>query len=235
MKDYQTYKPDFSEQPYDSRRAATDQKPYGWRYSVHNGWANLEPNGYSGYDDWSHEGAEFLCRLGEENPQNAIKVVAQSRDGKTIKEVFIDPSDFEDAQHKLLELKPESVNLLFDPVPWVKGKRKRKTRFGWITMSGVHPLSSFPEPVAYWAVGPHAYQALLPWHMPVKIRLSCEQAEYAVPCWPSGWSESKASDLLVMPGSIIHAGSLPPFTALMKYDMFSVSEVEDQDTFLQQY
>ena len=236
MNEFQTDKPDFSKPPLSTSRAVFNQTKLGWRHSLHNGWIHLEPNDVPEFDGWAHDAAEFLYRLGEGNSKNAIRVVAKSRSGELIKEVFIDPSDFEDAQHKLLELEPESVNLVFDPVPWKKGKRKKKTRFGWVTMSGVHPLGSFPEPVIYWSVGPNAYQALLPWHKPRDLNPSCGHSHDAVAYSPTGFSESKVDDLLVMPGSIIHAGQLPPFTSIVRYDMLSTTlGIDTTDTFLNQY
>jgi hypothetical protein len=215
--------------------APFEQKQFGKRLSAHSGWCYCEPNDITEFDGWSHEGADFLCRLGEENEEMKIKVVAESRDGEVTNEIFIDPSDFEGTQIQLIELGPESFNILFDPVPWKNGERKKKTRFGWLTLSGCHPFGSFPEPVAYWAIGPHAYQLIIPWHMPVKLEDSCEASLFAAPFSVSADAQSKIDDLLYMPGSIIHAGRLPPFTAFMKYDAFSVSELDDRDKFWANY
>lgn len=235
MKDHTPHKPDFSLLPFEARPADFEQKVFGWRQSVHSGWISCQPRGCTDPNGWPFEGAEFLCRLGEEDPNLRIKVVATSRKGKVIKEVFMDPSDSGGVEDRLFDLEPETVNLLFDPVPWVDGKRKKDTRFGWLTISGQNPLGTFPEPVAYWAVGPHAYQSLIPWHMPVKLKDSCKNAENALRFSGSISVRSKEDDLLIMPGSIVHAGHLPPFTAFMKYDMFSVTEVGDPDAFWTQY
>ena len=210
-------------------------KRFGIRRSAHSGWMNCLPDDIQKPDGWSHEASEYLCRLGEEDGDKKIKVIAESREGERIKEIFIDPSEFDDTQIKLIDLEPESYNILYDAVPWENGKRKEKTRFGWLTVSGCHPLSSFPEPVAYWAIGPHAYQLLIPWHMPVDLEDSCKAALDAAPYSRGCVAESNVDDLLFLPGSIIHAGRLPPFTALMKYDAFSVSELDDRDRFWTEY
>ena len=235
MKNTQYNDPNLFAMSNELRANKNVKRPSGFKYSVHDDWDYLGPYGRSPIEEWAFDGATFLCRLGEENPSSQIKVVVRSREGEPTKEHFLNPSDLFGTQGWLYDLWPEFENVLFDPVLYENGVRKDQTRFGWVTLTGVHPLSLFPEPVIYWAIGPDAYQALLPWHMPLSVKHSCELAHCAAPYSNSSWSDSNEDDLLVMPGSIVHAGHLPPFTALVKYDMFSVSEIEDAADYLHRY
>lgn len=196
---------------------------YGWRRSAHEFWSEFEPGKkYTFCDDWFYDGTEFIARLGEGDPRHRVCANSVSAQGKIKREELVDPSDFKTTNARLEELHPVKNSLMFDPVLWLEEERMDTTRFGWVTLSGSHPLSLFPEPVIYWAIGSNAYQALIPWHRPLTVKESCQRITEAVFQGLEGAAESSEDDFLFMPGSLIHLDPLPAFTASVLYDAFAL-------------
>lgn len=119
---------------------------YGWRKSVHKGWLQCRPENIGDANDWATEAEMFIGQLGEHISRNQVKICAVSADGKMQKEAFFDPSQDWDNALKLMELEPEKNNIMFDPVLWRNGKRSKKTKLGFGTISGVHPFEFSQNP-----------------------------------------------------------------------------------------
>jgi len=215
--------------PFDTPRMlnAPPDRPqprFGRRKSIHSGWFQVKPVGFVDLDEWPEDAAQFLDALKSEEASYRVRVCSVARDGTILDSVLVDP--WPDAPEQIAALDPEEHNLMFDPVPYRNGKRLTTTRFGWMTISGAHPFESFPEPVIFWAVGANAYQALVPWYERVKLQESCHRIAESTHFPLQSKVISDTSDLLHLPGSLVHSGRLPPFTAEVLYDAMSATHVE---------
>jgi hypothetical protein len=216
--------------PFDSPHIfnATPDRPlsrFGRRKSVHLGWFQVKPVEVVYPEQWPEDAAQFLDALRNQEASYRIRVCSVSREGDILETLFVDP-ELVAASEQIAVLEPEEHNLMFDPVPYRNGKRLATTRFGWLTVSGAHPFESFPEPVIFWAVGANAYQALIPWYERVNLQESCRRIAESTHFPLQSKIISSASDLLHIPGSLVHSGKLPPFTAEVLYDAMSATDVE---------
>lgn len=207
---------------------------FGWRKSAHQFWTHAVPDEHILPDDWPVEVSIFFEKLviGFDNAR--IKVCVASPSGKIVEEIFVDPLKSHSAEEKLADMVNEEFNLLFDPVPWVKGKRLKVTCFGFGAVTNGHPFEYFPEPCIFWGVGVKAFQFLVPWHEPRKIRESTEILRDVGTIYDRSFRPMK-DDLLVVPGSIIFSPALPPFTAEVLFDAFSTTEAEGHDRMWTKY
>lgn len=201
---------------------------YGWRKSTHQCWTHAVPSEYILPDDWPVEVSILFEKLVGSSNGARIKVCAASPSGEIIEEFFVDPSKSHAAEEKLADMVNEELNLLFDPVPWKMGRRLKRTRIGFGTVTNGHPFDYFPEPCMFWAVGVKAFQFLAPWHEPTDVGESIERLRHAGLIYDYSLQSMK-DDLLVVPGSIIYSPMLPPFTAEVRFDAFSTTEVENHD------
>lgn len=207
---------------------------YGWRKSGHKGWLQCRPEDVGDANDWATEAEMFLRQLGYCASKSQVRVCAVSKKGKLKKEYFFEPDDDWINANKLRELMPEKHNIMFDPVLWKNSKRSKSSRLGFATVSGAHPFELFPEPVIFWAIGVNAYQLLLPWHE----ELTLKQNERRIKEQDFGTDCNKffpLDDLMHLPGSLIHRPNMPPMTAAVLYDAFSVTDVEDTESLWSQY
>ncbi len=203
-------------------------KDFGFRKSCHSGWLQCAPYEPVYYDDWPFDAAEFIVKLAEENPELQVRICGVKPSGKIQREHFVIGDDFDHAQNLLYEfVDTTDLNIMFDPVPWSGGVRKEAVRLGWATVAGGHPFHLHPEPVIFWEVGSHAYQALVPWHGPVDIAESCETAAHGASVQRGAGAVSGPNELLFVPGSLIRSKGLPAFTATVVYDAFSVATFDE--------
>lgn len=214
--------------------AKVKKEGYGWRKSVHRGWMHALPNEHVFPDDWPVEISMFFEKLVSGSSTKRIKVYTASHTGEIVDECSFDPAKSYAVEEKLADLMNQELNLLFDPVPWQHGKRSKKTRLGFGTVTNGHPFDYFPEPCMFWAVGVRAFQFLVPWHEPTKIGESIETLRNAGLTFDYRFQPLK-DDLLVLPGSVIYAPMLPPFTAEVLFDAFSTTEVEDHNALWSKY
>lgn len=207
---------------------------YGWRKSTHKGWFQCRPQDVGGANDWATEAEIFIGQLGEHSSRNQVKICAVSADGKVQKKALFDPSKDWDNALKLMKLEPEKNNIMFDPVLWRNGKRSKKTKLGFGTISGVHPFEFFPEPVMFWTIGPNAYQFLSPWHEEISLKEDRKRMRDQSVEMDSHHFIPK-QNLMHLPGSLIHRPNMPPVTAAVLYDAYACLEPLDSETLWTKY
>lgn len=202
---------------------------YGWRKSCHSGWMQnyfgqrLEVSG------WPEEAEIFLQTLAQNDQSCRIRICSVSTTGDLVSEHFVDPTKDMRTAELLYELSfDREHNIMFDPVPWKNGKRYSTTRLGFKTIVGEHPFDYFPNPAMFWSVGVAAYQflTLLPEVMDIQDMVELLEPSGLELAWRV---ESTKQDLLYLPGSLILKPDLPPFTAEVLFDAFSVVEVDGGD------
>ena len=199
-------------------------------------WFQCTPDIPIEHDDWPFDAISFIKQLTEHSVSLGIRVCGVTSKGKVRNEYFLTGGNYYKAQDLLYEMaSTTNLNIMFDPVPWADGARQKAVRLGWATIVGAHPFHMHPEPVTFWEVGSHTYQALVPWHEPVPIAKSCERAADCERVLRGVRSVSKPDELLFMPGSIIRKKGMPAFTAKVQYDAFSATELEEPHHFWAEY
>jgi len=207
---------------------------YGWRKSIHSAWMHALPYEHIEQEDWPIEASMFLEKLASGDKHASLKICAASPQGEIIHTKFVNPYEHEKIEDMLADFANAGHNLLFDPVIWRNGKRLRKSRVGFGTVTNGHPFDFFPEPSIYWAVGVKAFQFLLPLHEPMKLGEVSQTAQPAD--LDFYWSQKpKRNDLMIIPGSLIHNPFQPPFTAEVLFDAFSVTDIDNSDDLWSKY
>jgi hypothetical protein len=208
---------------------------YGPRKSVHKGWIQNYYHQLLKPDGWSVEAEIFLQKVGDCDSNNRVRVCAVNPKGKIEAERFFNPAKYMVIADVLYDWATGSAcNIMFDPVPWIRGKRSKRTRLAFRTVVGEHPFDYFPSPTIFWAIGVAAYQFLAPLPHPMKVRDMIELMDNA------GLSrahrlQQPGDELLYVPGSLIHRPGLPPYTAEVLFDAFSEVDVVGGDWLWTQY
>lgn len=208
---------------------------YGYRKSVHKGWIQNYYHQHLKPEGWPVDAEIFLQKVGDCDSNNRVRVCAVSPKGRIEAERFLNPTkDMAIADILYDRAIGSACNIMFDPVPWKKGKRSKRTRLAFRTIVGEHPFDYLPSPTIFWGVGLSAYQLLAPLSHAMKVQEMTELMDNA--------SLSRArrlhqpsDELLYVPGSLIHRPGLPPYTAEVLFDAFSDVDVVGGDWLWTQY
>lgn len=208
---------------------------YGYRKSVHKGWIQHYYHQHLKPEGWSVDAETFLQKVGDCDSNNRVRVCAVNPKGGTEVERFFKPTKdmaIADILHDWAT--GSACNIMFDPVPWIRGKRLKRTRLGFRTIVGEHPFDYLPSPTVFWAIGVSAYQFLAPMPHLMKVR---DMIEFMDNAGLSGAQRlhQPSDELLYVPGSLIHRPGLPPYTAEVLFDAFSEVDVVGGDWLWTQY
>lgn len=138
-----------------------ERNGYGWRQSVHADWILRNEETIAGLSGWAVEVENFFRVTAQHDPERVMRICSVSKNGSLTAEHFVGFTEHFTIAQVLMDLsEQEDCNLMFDPIPWVHGKRPRKTRFGFRTVTVGHPFDYYPSPSIFWSVGRSAYQSM---------------------------------------------------------------------------
>ena len=129
------------------------------RESVHADWILRNEETIAGLSGWAVEVENFFRVIAQHDPERIMRICSVSKNGSITAEHFVGFNEHFTIAQVLMDLSEnEDCNLMFDPIPWVQGKRPRKTRFGFRTVTVGHPFDYYPSPSIFWSIGSSAYQ-----------------------------------------------------------------------------
>ena len=138
-----------------------ERNGYGWRQSVHADWILRNEETIAGLSGWAVEVENFFRVIAQYDPERVMRICSVSKNGSITAENFVGFTEHFTIAQVLMDLsEKEDCNLMFDPIPWVRGKRPRKTRFGFRTVTVGHPFDYYPSPSIFWSIGSSAYQSM---------------------------------------------------------------------------
>lgn len=213
--------------PKNARSLGTPDPQFGRRKSCHARMKHCIVNSTDSFQAWAIDATRFCQMLFADYADHEMQLFAISPNGEVLDHEAICPHQAEEFAKLLLDLSPESNNIMFSPVPHDHCGQVDEIRNGWVTIEGADPLSIFPPPVAYWRTGRDCYEAIIARHSQTALEDSCNEAMASASEQAQASLSSDDQDLLIMPGSLVHRPGVAPFTALLEYDVFTATYVKD--------